>query len=112
MIVVPAAAVADILNNGTGERGGNLQWGNHPDTPPMPYFYDNGFKKPVDIINGLFKRSLRKQDVYYPIYNSDYNAWREKYGRGGDFVIYSDMKKIVLPKPIQLTLEEVCKPGK
>lgn len=112
MIVVPAAAVADILNNGVGERGGSLQWGNRPDTPPMPYIYDNGFKKPVDIINGLFKQSLRKQDVYYPIYNSDYNAWRERYGRGGDFVIYSDIKKIVLPKPIQFALGEVCKPGK
>ena len=78
----------------------------------MPSIYDNGFKKPVDIINGLFKHSLRKQDVYYPVYNSDYNAWREKYNRGGDFAIYSDMKKITRPKPIQFTLEEVCKPGK
>lgn len=78
----------------------------------MPFIYDNGFKKPVDIINGIFKHSLRKQDVYYPVYNSDYNAWREKYNRGGDFVIYSDMKKITLPKPIQFTLEEVCKSSK
>ncbi|WP_152974699.1 DUF6402 family protein [Burkholderia pseudomallei] len=112
MIVVPAAAAANTINNGIGKKGGNLQWGNHPDTPPMPFIYDNGFKKPVDIINGLFKSSLRKQDVYYPIYNSDYNAWRQKYDRGGDFVIYSNLKKIALPKPIKFTLEEVCKPCK
>ena len=112
MILVPAAVVADTINNGIGKKGGSLQWGNHPDTAPMPLIYDNGLKKPVDIINGLFKHSLRKQDVYYPVYNSDYNAWREKYSRGGDFVIYSDLKKLTLPKPIQFTLEQVCKPGK
>ena len=111
VIMVPSAVVADLVN-GSGEKGGNLQWGKHPDTPPLPLLYDNGFKKPVDVINGLFKRSLRKQDVYYPICNSDYNAWREKYNRGGDFLIYSDRRKVQLPKPIQFTLEEVCKPAK
>lgn len=111
LILVPSAVVADIVNNSSGEKGGDLKWGNRPDTPPMPSIYDNGFKKPVDIIKGLFRRSLRKQDVYYPIYNSDYAAWREKYHRGGDFVIYSDLKKIRLPKPIQFTLEETCEPA-
>ncbi|HEX7684431.1 MAG TPA: DUF6402 family protein [Trinickia sp.] len=111
VIMVPSAVVADIIN-GSGEKGGDFQWGRHPDTPPLPLLYDNGFKKPVDVINGLFKRSLRRQDVYYPVYNSDYNAWREKYNRGGDFLIYSDRRKVKLPKPIRFTLEEVCKPAK
>lgn len=111
VVMVPSAVVAGLINS-VGEKGGNLQWGKYPDTPPLPLLYDNGFKKPVDVINGLFKRSLRKQDVYYPVYNSDYNAWREKYNRGGDFLIYSNRRKVRLPKPIQLTLEEVCRPAK
>lgn len=77
----------------------------------MPSIYDNGFKKPVDIINGLFKHNLRKQDVYYPIYNSDYNAWRDKYNRGGDFIIYSNLIKVALPKPIQFIPDNICKRG-
>ncbi|MGG1947590.1 DUF6402 family protein [Trinickia sp. NRRL B-1857] len=112
MILVPAAIIADTLNNVIGREGGGLQWGNNPNTPSASLIYDNGFKRPVDIINGIFKDSLRKQDVYYPVYNSNYNAWRKKYDQGGDFVIYSELKKIKLPKPIHLTLEESCKPGK
>ncbi|MGN6665644.1 MAG: DUF6402 family protein [Trinickia sp.] len=111
VIMVPSAVAADLINNGTGDTGGSLQWGNHSDTPPLPLLYDNGFKKSVDVINGLFKTSMRKKDVYYPIYNSNYNAWREKYNHGGDFAIYSNLKKITLPKPIQFTLREICKPG-
>jgi hypothetical protein len=111
MILVPAAIAADTINNGIGKKGGNLQWGNHPDTPSLSLIYDNGFKKPVDIINGLFKRSLRKQDVYYPIYNNDYSAWRQKYNRGGDFVIYSNLVKIMLSRSIKFDLDEICKPG-
>lgn len=34
MILVPGAVIADTLNNGIGRMGGNLQLGNHPDTPP------------------------------------------------------------------------------
>ena len=109
MILVPAAVAANYAN-AIGDNGRKLGWGNRPATPFMPYIYDNGFKKPVDIVRGFFQRELRKQDVHYPIYNRSYNLWREKYNRGGDFVIYSDMANISLPKPIRFTLEEICKP--
>ncbi len=52
---------------------------------------------------------MRKQDVYYPVRNSDYQKWREKFGRGGDFAIYTELKKVKLSKPIKLNLEEVWK---
>ena len=77
----------------------------------MSYIYDNGFKKPVDILNGLF-HDLRKKDVYYPIHNIDYNAWRKKFERGGDFAIYTELRKIKLQKPIKFSLNEICKPPK
>jgi hypothetical protein len=111
MILVPGAVVADIINSKIGKTNGNLQWGDHPSTPFMSSIYDNGFKRPVDIINGLFKRSHRKQDIYYPVHNNDYNTWRQKYDRGGDFVIYSNLRKITPPTPIQFTLREICKFG-
>jgi hypothetical protein len=110
-ILVPAAVAANYAN-GLGDKRRNLRWGNRPDTSFMPSIYDNGFKNPVDIVKGFFRRDMRKQDVYYPIYNSSYNLWREKYNRGGDFLIYSDMAKISLSKPIQFTLEEICKLGR
>lgn len=111
VIMVPSAVVANLINNGS-EKGGDFKWGNHPGTPPLPLLYDNGFKKPVDVINGLFGGGMRRQDVYYPVYNGDYNAWREKYNRGGDFLIYSDRRRVRLPKTIRFTLEEICRPGR
>jgi len=59
--------------------------------------------KPVDI-----KSKLRKSEVYYPVRNRDFRQWRELKNRGGDFVIYSDFKRIKLAKPIVVDLGEVC----
>ncbi len=112
VILVPAAAAADVINNLAGKLGADFDFGNYPDTPTLtPYVYENGFKRPVDTVKGLF-RTQRKQDVYYPVHNSDYKAWREKFNRGGDFAIYSDLRKIKLSKPISFTLEEICKLAK
>ena len=67
--------------------------------PPIPDYLD----KPVDI-----KSSLRKPDVFYPVRNRDFQHWRNLKGRGGDFVIFSDLERIALPKPIELDLGETC----
>ncbi|MGA3972411.1 DUF6402 family protein [Ralstonia nicotianae] len=111
VILVPSAAAADVMNNVAGSLGADFDFGNQPDAPTLtPYVYENGFKKPVDIVQGLFRAS-RKQDIYYPVHNSDYKAWREKFNRGGDFAIYTDLKKIKLSEPIRFTLEAICKPA-
>lgn len=99
VILVPAAVASDLAAN----YGKDVQWGNGPYT-------EDGFDKPVDILKGMFGQ-MRKQDVYYPVRNSDYHKWREKFNRGGDFIIYTEPKKIKLLKPITLALDEVCKPG-
>jgi hypothetical protein len=112
VVMVPASVAADFANGLSEKHSPDVDWGESPQTPTlMPYIYDNGFKKPVDILNGLF-RDLRKKDVYYPIHNSDYNAWRNKFKRGGDFAIYTELKKIKLQKPIKFPLNEICKPSK
>lgn len=98
VILIPAAVASDLA----ASYGKDVQWGNGPYT-------EDGFDKPVDILKGMFGE-VRKQDVYYPVRNSDYHKWREKFGRGGDFAIYTELKKVKLPKPIKLTLEETCNP--
>lgn len=67
--------------------------------PPLQEQLD----RPVDT-----KSSLRKADVFYPVRNRDFQNWRNLKGRGGDFVIYSDLERIRLTKPITLDLGETC----
>lgn len=76
--------------------------GNEPKTylPPLTAHLD----KPVDV-----KSSLRKADVFYPVRNRDFNHWRKIKGRGGDFLIFSNLERVKLPKPIVLELDEVCR---
>ncbi|MGU8078086.1 DUF6402 family protein [Burkholderia pyrrocinia] len=64
--------------------------------------------KPVDTRKGLFGK-FREPDVYFPIYNADYDRWREKHHRGGDFMIYSKPVYLKLKKPIDLKLGEICR---
>ena len=78
------------------------------------YLIDKGLDKPVDARRSMF-RKLREQDVYFPIYNKSYNKsynqWREKHKRGGDFMIYSKPKYMKLKKPIEISLETLCRPS-
>ncbi|WP_207921158.1 DUF6402 family protein [Burkholderia pyrrocinia] len=64
--------------------------------------------KPVDTRKGLFGK-FREPDVYFPVYNADYDRWREKHNRGGDFMIYSKPVYLKLKKPIDLKLGEICR---
>ncbi|RQR29355.1 hypothetical protein DIE23_22170 [Burkholderia sp. Bp9143] len=64
--------------------------------------------KPVDTRKGLF-RNFRKSDVYFPVYNADYDRWRERHQRGKDFMIYSKPTYLKLKKPIDLDLGEICR---
>jgi len=47
-----------------------------------------------------------EKHIYYPVHNQDFRAWRRKYQRGGDFLIYSDIRKVWLPQPIIVELPE------
>jgi hypothetical protein len=99
-VVLVADAVASDL---AIRHDYDIQWGNLP-------YREGGFDRPVDVLKGMFGE-MRKQDVYYPVRNSDYLRWRRKFNRGGDFAIYTEPKKIKLRKPIKLMLEEICKPS-
>ena len=41
---------------------------------------------------------------FVPVFNHDYNRYRIKRGLGGDFVVYSDIKRIKLSKPVKIKL--------
>ena len=41
---------------------------------------------------------------FVPVFNHDYNRYRVKRGLGGDFVVYSDINRIKLPKPAKIKL--------
>lgn len=77
------------------ERGNNP----HFYLPSIEEFLD----RPVDI-----KSALRKADVFYPVRNRDFDRWRTLKGRGGDFLIFSDLERVKLPVPIMLDMGEMC----
>lgn len=66
-------------------------------------------KKPVDARRSFF-RKFREPDVYFPVFNADYNQWREKHKQGQDFMIYSKPVLLKLKKPIVFKLGEICRP--
>ena len=41
---------------------------------------------------------------FVPVFNRDFNRYRTKRGLGGDFVVYSDIKRIKLSKPVKIKL--------
>ncbi len=43
-------------------------------------------------------------NIFYPVRNSDFRAWQQKHGRGGDFIIYSDRIWVTLRRPITINL--------
>lgn len=65
--------------------------------------------KPVDARRSFF-RKFREPDVYFPVFNADYNQWREKHKQGQDFMIYSKPVLLKLKKPIVFKLGEICRP--
>lgn len=45
-----------------------------------------------------------KDNVLYPVTNGDYRKWRQKHGRGGDFMIYTDRVSVRLAQPIRVAM--------
>ncbi|WP_257128129.1 DUF6402 family protein [Burkholderia sp. MSMB1072] len=43
--------------------------------------------------------------VYYPVRNRSFRDWQIRHHRGGDFIIFSDYRSIMLDKPITVYFE-------
>jgi hypothetical protein len=98
LIVLPAAAatakIGNLLKNYT-KLGRKLS-------------FEAGDADIVSIRPTLEIRRLMETEIYTSIRNKNYIDWRKKHNRGGDFVIYSDLKKIELDEPISISLDEIC----
>jgi hypothetical protein len=102
VVLVPEAVTSELANK-FADR--DIQWGDVAHS-------EEGFGSPVDLLRGMFGQQMRKQDVHYPVHNSDYLAWRQKFNRGGDFLICTKPTRIKLRESIKITLDEICKPAK
>lgn len=48
--------------------------------PNLDYLMSNPLDKPIDKRTGVIKK-FKEEDVYYPIYNKNFNNWRQKHNR-------------------------------
>lgn len=90
MVILPSAATVSL--SASNQKHMKLEAGNET-TPPFP----------VDLLGKLLGK-----DIYYPLRNRDFLKWREKKGRGGDFLVSSNRDLIKLRNPISLDMGEVC----
>jgi hypothetical protein len=90
VVIVPSAAAVSL--SASSQKQVALEAGNET-TPPFP----------VDLLGKLFGK-----DIYYPVRNRDFLNWRDKKGRGGDFLVFSNRELIKLKSPITLDMGEVC----
>lgn len=74
IIVVPAAVPLSQATTG--------DWVMYPVTEPGP---------------------ITTNSVYYPVRNKDFRDWQMKHKRGGDLLLYSDIKFVRLNNPISVT---------
>lgn len=93
MILLPGAAITHFMAEGLGSRVPK-SWQMEADDMAL---------LPVTI-----KDRLASEYVYYPIRNRDFRAWQAKHQRGGDFLIYSDIRTIALRQPIHIDLGAEC----
>jgi hypothetical protein len=109
MILSYPAVVSDLVDG----KKIHTRMGSTPITETKinwDYLPGGQIDKPVDKRTGLVRKFMEK-DVYWPVYNSSYSEWREKHGRGGDFMIYSRPKIHKLKTPIIIKLDTLCKPS-
>ncbi|MCL1825226.1 MAG: DUF6402 family protein [Betaproteobacteria bacterium] len=65
-------------------------------------------KHAIDTRRGGSK--FQEECVYWPVFNNDFNVWREINKSGGDFMIFSKPVLVELPKPIEIPMEKLCLP--
>jgi len=54
----------------------------------------------IEIDEVFVEEGTVPEDRLYAVQNDDFQSYRAKYGRGGDFVIYSDVMRMRLAKPL------------
>ncbi|MCL1825890.1 MAG: DUF6402 family protein [Betaproteobacteria bacterium] len=57
-------------------------------------------------VNGE-RKVYTSEAVYWPVFNSTFNRWRNKHGRGQDYMVFSMPELIKLKKPIEWKMDKV-----
>jgi len=75
---------------------------------PAVDFNVSGTEYPVDTRSGWQK--FVEKNIYWSVFNRNFNEWRKQHKRGGDFVIFTKPVLVKLERPIEFTLEKLCGP--
>lgn len=63
-----------------------------------------GLKPDIEIDNRYVDPGDGDVDRYFAVQNNDFQRYREKYARGGDFLIFSDVKRYQLTAPVKVEI--------
>ncbi|WP_367304353.1 DUF6402 family protein [Burkholderia multivorans] len=62
------------------------------------------FDSPV-VVGSTIANLYEPRKVYYPVRNRSFREWQATHRQGGDFIIFSDYRPIMLNKPITVHFE-------
>ncbi|MGJ7581946.1 DUF6402 family protein [Variovorax sp. RHLX14] len=72
---------------------------------PLPSIYRKGLGSWIGAPLADIKRSIyEKSAIMYPVSNRSFRDWRAKHNRGGDFLSYTDARKVRLPQELLVSL--------
>lgn len=109
MIVTTGGKVSDFIDGKQSLVHTDMGNSKHVETIiHWDYIVEEALDKVVDARRGIV-RKFKEEDIYFPVFNRNFNEWREKHNRGGDFWIFSKPKYIKLAKPIEFSLETLCR---
>jgi len=97
VIISELAFISDLNRKGTSEPFRNYPiWG--VKGTPMPVY------------TGKDTQALQDKALYYPIYNETFDAWRQKWRHGQDFITVTKPEFFKLDKPMVFKLTKLCSP--
>lgn len=109
MIVTTGGKISDFVDGKQSLLHTDMGNSNHVETIiNWDYIVESALDKVVDARRGIV-RKFKEKDVYFPVFNKNFNEWREKHDRGGDFWIFSKPHYMKLGKPIEFSLDTLCR---
>jgi hypothetical protein len=65
---------------------------------------------PYPVYTGKDSKAQQDEEIYYPIYNETFEAWRQKHRHGQDFLTITEPELFKLKKPMVFKLDKLCSP--
>jgi hypothetical protein len=96
VVISGLAAISDRFRENTSEPFGK---------GPIK---SKGTKYPI--YTGKDSKAQQDEEIYYPIYNETFEAWRQKHRHGQDFVTITEPEFFKLKKPMVFKLDKLYSP--